>query len=131
MNRELKVFKALSDRQRLRAVLLLRKKELCVCQLMAVLGISQPLVSRNLTILKSAGLLDSRREGKLMFYCLKRDCGLFARNLLLGLAGSLKDDPEAARDAQVLVECKEFQKMTGRCDMKSFKEFMKKRRRTS
>lgn len=65
--------RALADENRLRLLLLLRERELFVCQLMAVLNISQPLVSRNLTLLDREGLLDSRRQGKHVFYRLKKD----------------------------------------------------------
>ena len=126
MNNYLKAFRVLADETRLRILLLVSGRELCVCQIMAVLGTSQPLVSRNLNLLKSAGFLLSRREKKLMFYKLRPDlaaCGLgFTKSILKDLAGTEK----AAEDRNCLGECQEFQKATGRCDMKSFREFMRK-----
>ncbi|MGW8271895.1 MAG: ArsR/SmtB family transcription factor, partial [Thermodesulfovibrionales bacterium] len=56
-------FKLLSDGTRLRILMLLDRNELCVCQLMAILGVSQPLVSRNLSLLARGGFLEDRREG--------------------------------------------------------------------
>ncbi len=129
MNEYLKVFRALSDETRLRILLLVSGRELCVCQIMAVLGTSQPLVSRNLNLLKSAGFLLSRREKKLMFYKLRPD--LDARGL--GFASSVLKDlaqtERAAEDRTCLKECQEFQKATGRCDMKSFREFIRKKKK--
>ena len=57
-----KIMKLLSDNTRLRILMLLTRRELCVCQIMGVLGVSQPLVSRNLKLLGDAGFL-SRTEG--------------------------------------------------------------------
>ena len=125
----IKAFKALSDETRIRILLLVTGRELCVCQLMAVLGVSQPLISRNLAVLKAAGFLTSRREKKLMFYRLRPDlsgAGLgFARPVLKGLGAS----SQAAKDKRILTECRKFQKLTGRCDMESLREFMKKKRK--
>ena len=64
--------KMLSDRSRLRILMLLSGRELCVCQLMGALGMSQPLVSRNLSLLHKAGFLDDRRDGKMIFYTVKK-----------------------------------------------------------
>ncbi len=123
-----KAFKALSDETRLRILMLVAGRELCVCQMMAVLGVSQPLVSRNLAILKEAGFLVSRREKKLMFYRRRphlEDAGLgFVKTILKDLAGS----DRAAEDRRRLGACREFQKATGRCDMKSLREFMRRKR---
>src|SRR4030042_5765138 len=67
-----KIMKLLSDNARLRILMLLTSRELCVCQVMGVLGISQPLVSRNLKLLGDAGFLEERKEGKLVFYSMKK-----------------------------------------------------------
>lgn len=63
------LFKALSEPMRLRIVhLLLQRKSLCVCDLVAVLNAGQSLVSRHLAYLKNAGLVESYREGSWMHY---------------------------------------------------------------
>ncbi|OPY43907.1 MAG: DNA-binding transcriptional repressor ArsR [Methanoregulaceae archaeon PtaU1.Bin222] len=61
------LFKALSDETRLRIYLLL-KRELCVCQIQVALGMSQTKISRHLTVLRNAGLVDARRDGLWMYY---------------------------------------------------------------
>jgi DNA-binding transcriptional ArsR family regulator len=123
------IFKLLSDESRLRILMLLEKKELCVCQIMGVLNMSQPLISRNLSLLAKAGFLDARREGKLMFYKTKKT--LTKRNLLIlsVLKDLLKDNDVLLKDFGSLKECEEFQKRTGRCDMETFKAFMKQKRK--
>lgn len=58
-----KLFRALGDETRLRIVALLAHGELCVCHLESALQLSQPNASRQLGILKMAGVVDSRRDG--------------------------------------------------------------------
>ena len=63
-----RLFRALSDETRLRIVALLAHGELCVCHIEKALTIPQPSVSRALGILKSAGVVDSRRDGSWVHY---------------------------------------------------------------
>jgi len=70
MKQELSLFKALSDETRLRIMVLLCEKELCVCQLMWALDLDQAKVSRHLTVLRNAGLVNDRRQGLWIFYSL-------------------------------------------------------------
>jgi ArsR family transcriptional regulator len=65
-----RVFKALSDDTRLRMLKLLLPGELCVCEIMQALGVSQSRASRNLGILRDAGLLKDRRKGQWVYYSL-------------------------------------------------------------
>lgn len=62
-------YKALADDTRLKSVLLIvREGELCVCELMAALGQSQPKISRHLAQLRQNQLLLDRRQGQWVFY---------------------------------------------------------------
>jgi ArsR family transcriptional regulator len=63
-----RVFRALADRTRLRILHLLRQGELCVCDLVDLLGVPQPTASRHLAYLRRAGLVEARREGHWMYY---------------------------------------------------------------
>jgi ArsR family transcriptional regulator len=63
-----RLFKALGDETRLRIVALLAHGELCVCHLEEALRISQPKVSRHLAILRSAAVVEHRREGSWVYY---------------------------------------------------------------
>ncbi len=65
-----KLFRALGDETRLRIVALLSHGELCVCHLEKALDLSQPNVSRQLGILRAAGVVDTRRDGSWMYYSL-------------------------------------------------------------
>jgi ArsR family transcriptional regulator, arsenate/arsenite/antimonite-responsive transcriptional repressor len=65
-----RLFRALGDDTRLRIVALLSHGELCVCHLEAALDLNQSTASRQLGILKSAGIVDSRRVGTWVYYAL-------------------------------------------------------------
>lgn len=122
------IFKLLSDESRLRILMLLEKRELCVCQIMGVLNMSQPLISRNISLLAKAGFLSGRRDGKLMFYKVKKNLTKENMLVLSILKELLKDDRVLLKDIKSLKECEEFQKKTGRCDMETLKAFMKQKK---
>lgn len=74
MRQLIKVFKALSDETRLRMLKILqKKKEVCVCEIMQALDISQSRASRNLGILKDAGFVNDRRDGLWIYYSINKD----------------------------------------------------------
>ncbi|MFT4762964.1 MAG: ArsR family transcriptional regulator [Oleispira sp.] len=65
----IELFKALSDHTRLQCILLIQQEqELCVCELMAALELSQPKISRHLALLREAGLLEAERRGQWIYY---------------------------------------------------------------
>jgi ArsR family transcriptional regulator len=63
-------FHALSDPLRISVLELLRQRELCVCDLCEALGVSQSKLSFHLKTLKEAGLVNSRQEGRWIYYSL-------------------------------------------------------------
>jgi len=63
-----KIFKALADPIRLQILDLLQEGEKCVCEIVPALGVSQPLVSRHLKILKTRGLITDRKDGNRRIY---------------------------------------------------------------
>ncbi|HDJ66668.1 MAG TPA: transcriptional regulator [Nitrososphaeria archaeon] len=68
LRRAAKIFEALSDFENLRILMLLRKKEMCVCELMMALNMKQPTVSYHLRLLRERRLVKSIRRGKWIFY---------------------------------------------------------------
>lgn len=66
-------FRILGDPTRLRIVYALAREELCVCDLAAVLGVSQSVVSHSLRALRQMRLVRYRKEGKIAFYALDDD----------------------------------------------------------
>ena len=85
------VFKALSDETRLKVIKLLEHGELCVCDITAALDKSQSKISFHLGVLKNAGLLKSRKEGKWMHYTLD-DSDYLKRLLTLSVIQELPED---------------------------------------
>jgi ArsR family transcriptional regulator len=63
-----RLFRALGDETRLRIIALLSHGELCVCHIERALELSQPNVSRQLGILRAAGVVDARRDGTWVYY---------------------------------------------------------------
>ena len=86
-----KIFKALSDETRLKLLALLENGELCVCEIVSILKMSQPKVSFHLNILKDAGLVKMRKEGTRIFYSLD-DSNLFKRFLILSIVEKIKNE---------------------------------------
>jgi DNA-binding transcriptional ArsR family regulator len=66
-----RVFRALADKTRLKILMLLDLREMCVCEIMVALDLTQPTASHHLGILETVGLVKDRREGKWVFYGLK------------------------------------------------------------
>ena len=66
-----RLFKALADKTRLKILILLDIREMCVCEIMVALNLTQPTASHHLGILETVGLVKDRREGKWVFYSLK------------------------------------------------------------
>ncbi len=62
------IAQALSDGSRVRALMSLRKQELCVCQLIDLLDLAPSTVSKHMAILKQAGLVETRKEGRWVYY---------------------------------------------------------------
>lgn len=65
---ETRIFKALADPNRLKIVKLLKEGELCGCELTIALSNSQSTVSHHLSVLKNAGLIRERKEGKWSYF---------------------------------------------------------------
>jgi ArsR family transcriptional regulator len=96
------MFRAFSDRTRLRLLNMLRTGETCVCDLVAVLDVPQPKVSRHLAYLRRAGLVTARKEGLWMYYELAPARTEFHKSLLACLSCCFGSVPELARDLQRL-----------------------------
>ena len=97
MNSSLDTLKILSDPTRLRLLALLMKEELAVAEVQEVLGMAQSRISSQLALLRQAGFVADRREGKKAFYSLC--AGLPSRQLAL-----LKAACEAVADSAAFAE---------------------------
>jgi ArsR family transcriptional regulator, arsenate/arsenite/antimonite-responsive transcriptional repressor len=83
------LFLALADKTRLRILNLIGEDEICVGQLVEVLGESQPKISRHLAYLRGAGLVDVRRDGKWMHYRVAEPENELAAEILSDLIAGL------------------------------------------
>jgi ArsR family transcriptional regulator, arsenate/arsenite/antimonite-responsive transcriptional repressor len=90
------LFQALADRTRLRLLNLMTDGEVCVCFFVEVLSVPQPKISRHLAVLRGAGLVAARRDGKWMHYRITPpgQFGAVFREVL----EALRNDPEMMRD---------------------------------
>ena len=103
MKATLRVTKALADLQRVRILMMLGPGELCVCQIMEVLALAPSTVSKHLSILSAAGLVDSRKEGRWMYYRLPDGTGgALVRPALKWLGDALAKDETVKRDTKKL-----------------------------
>jgi ArsR family transcriptional regulator len=110
------IFKALSDDTRLRVIKLLQERELCVCELMQVLEMSQPRISRHLSVLKNAGLVNDRREGKWIHYSLRQETqGKEIKILLDSMVVMANDDAVVKGDKKNLKKAIRLSEVKGSC----------------
>lgn len=105
-------FAAFSDPTRLRILHLLRDGELCVGDLVTILDMPQPTVSRHLAYLRRSTLVETRKSGLWMYYSLAAAKSEFHRRLLDCLAACFTDVPELKRDA---ARAKKIRKAGGCC----------------
>jgi len=92
-----KVVKGSADSNRIRIINMLRKKKLCVCEIAAVLEITQPSVSRHLKKLKTAGFIEKENEGLWTNYYLYPK-NIYAKNFINNLDSWISDDEIFTRD---------------------------------
>lgn len=99
------IFRAFSDRTRLRILSMLRgREELCVCDIVETLQLPQPKVSRHLAYLRKARLVLTRKQGLWMYYSLAPAKSQFHQKILDCLGCCFQDVPELARDATRLAK---------------------------
>jgi ArsR family transcriptional regulator len=97
------VFKALSDPNRIRIVKMLEGRELCVCEVREVLGLSTSTVSKHLSILRDADLITDAKDGRWVNYRLHSESGsALVRSQLDLVKKSFLDDEEVQSDRKKL-----------------------------
>jgi len=95
--------KAVSDENRVRIVCALKGHELCVCQIIQLLGLAPSTVSKHLSILRVARLVECRKEGRWMYYRLARVPRLPAvKKMTSVILGSLQGSWQIAEDRKQL-----------------------------
>jgi DNA-binding transcriptional ArsR family regulator len=97
------ITKALADENRIRTLLALRQGELCVCQITELFGLAPSTVSKHLSILSQAGLVESRKEGRWIYYQLPgKDAPVEVREAIDWVEKSLDKIPQILDDGKQL-----------------------------
>lgn len=92
-------YKNLAEETRLKILMLtIEEAELCVCEYVNALGLSQPKISRHLAQLRSFGLLTDRKEGKWVFYSLSKSLLAWERESILSCVQNNQDFIQTAKD---------------------------------
>lgn len=96
--------RAIADPTRMRMLKLLEGKELCVCDIMGVMGLGQSTASKHLGILKNAGLVESRKEGTWSYYRVPGKARANNKDFLEFVASRINDDPQIKKDKRLLAK---------------------------
>jgi len=105
MHEFMTVIKALADENRVRTLMVLQNGELCVCQIIEFLGLAPSTVSKHMSILKQAMLVESRKDGRWVYYRLAGDeAPTEVRDAIAWVYKSLKKDPKILKDTKCLKE---------------------------
>jgi DNA-binding transcriptional ArsR family regulator len=103
MREFMNITRALSDENRIRTLLALRKGELCVCQITELFGLAPSTVSKHLSILSQAGLVESRKDGRWIYYKLPgNSAAVEVREAIDWIEKSLDGNPRVAADQKHL-----------------------------
>src|SRR5215831_6140427 len=103
MKEFLNITKALADENRVRMLVALQGGEICVCQITELMGLAMSTVSKHLSILYQAGLVNARKEGRWMYYSLpKNGAPAAAREAVGWVRRSLGGSERIAEDAKRL-----------------------------
>ena len=98
-----KIIKALADKNRLRIIYLLNgKRDICVCEITDIIGLSQPTISSHLRLLENAGLVESNKDGLWVNYNINSQADLFSRRSIERICNDLKKDKQAISDLKKL-----------------------------
>ncbi len=99
----MQITKALADENRVRILAVLNQGELCVCQLIELLGLAPSTVSKHLSVLRNSRLIDSRKQGRWMYYRLADDqAATEIKEALKWVFQSVRQTPRIAADARRL-----------------------------
>ncbi|HDZ20587.1 hypothetical protein LCGC14_0312520 [marine sediment metagenome] len=100
MREYLSITKALSDESRVRIVLFLSAGELCVCQIIELLALAPSTVSKHMAILHQARLVETRKQGRWVYYRLPDAAGPLAGGAIRWARESLAKDKQVRIDAK-------------------------------
>lgn len=100
MREAVKLFKALSDPNRLRILMMLKRRRLCVCEIQSVLDLAPSTVSKHLSILRDTGLILDEKEGKWVHYYINPQKQETAEALFVTVENMLRREEIVREDAK-------------------------------
>ena len=107
MNRLTSILKALSNETRLRILNILFERDCCVCEIMQVMAISQPIVSHHLGAMYNAGLLKMRRQGCFSLYAIDwESLDVYIADVLKAVRRGLEGNKLVEQDLRKLAQAK-------------------------
>lgn len=99
----LAITKALADESRLRSIGLLDGRELCLCQIVEVLGLAPSTVSKHMSILQQARLVESRKEGRWTYFRLAdEESSAMVHEAIAFVQAGIKQDRQGKADQKQL-----------------------------
>ena len=104
------VAKALSDPSRIRALMALQGGELCVCQIIELLGLAPSTVSKHMAVLSQAHLVEMRKEGRWVYYRLGEGPDPLPAGAIEWARTALADDEQIRKDAEAIRAIKRIDK---------------------
>jgi len=109
MRRTTNLYKALSDQNRVRILMMLQEKPLCVCEIVAVLKLANSTVSKHLSILRNTDLIMDEKDGRWVNYRLATDADSdLIEGVMQQLNAQLQDDETVKNDRRVLTDIDRF-----------------------
>lgn len=114
MREFMNITKALSDANRVRMLLALRDGELCACQITELLGLAPSTMSKHLSILYQAQLVNTRKDGRWVYYSLPgKEASAWIQKALEWVISSVSGSEQVVADAKRLkavlkVDCTEL-----------------------
>lgn len=107
MEKLLNLFKVLSDETRMRILVLLYHKKLCVCQIQGILEEGQPKISKHLGKLRDMGFVKDERQEQFIYYYIDKDNELL-RDILEKIIGSSENYESISKDLNALQKGDEY-----------------------
>lgn len=101
MEKLLNIFKVLSDETRMRILVLLYHRKLCVCQMQGILGESQPKISKHLGKLRDMGIVKDERQEQYIFYYIDKENELL-REILEKVISQIDESLSLKKDIDML-----------------------------
>ena len=100
MKSEIKVFKALSDPNRLRIIKMLEVSKMCVCEITSLIKLAPSTISKHLSLLKDAGLIEDSKKGKWVYYNLSPQKNV--TDYLSFIKTRINDDETILKDREIV-----------------------------